>query len=45
MDNKNNKSFAYKLGQAFAAIAGICIMTILIALTARLVFWILGGIL
>lgn len=45
MDNKDKKSFAYKFGQVVAGVVGVCIMTILVVLTARFVFWILGGIL
>lgn len=45
MDNKDKKSFAYYVGQAFAGTIGICLMTILMALTAKLVFWLIGGIL
>lgn len=45
MDNKDKKSFAYRCGQVLAGVTGVCIMTILVALTARFVFWIIGGIL
>lgn len=45
MDNKDKKSLAYRIGQIFAGVVGVCLMTIIMALTARFVFWIIGGIL
>lgn len=38
MDTK--KTLAYKIGQALATTIGVCIITIIIALTAKLVLWI-----
>ena len=41
MENKDNKSFSYKVGQITAAILMACVSALLIALTAKLIFWIL----
>lgn len=45
MDNKNRKSFAYYVGQTFAGVVGVCLMSIIVALTAKLVFWLIGSVL
>lgn len=39
MDNKN--TFSYKLGQALGLIAVLCITAIVVALTIKLIMWIL----
>ena len=38
-NNKNN--FEYKVGQALAFVIGLCVATIIVALTAKLILWIL----
>lgn len=41
MENNNNKkSFSYRVGQLFAAILFACVAALLIAVTAKLIFWI-----
>ena len=40
MENENKKSFSYKVGQITAAILFGCVSAILIALTAKIIFWI-----
>lgn len=39
MDNKN--TFSYKLGQALGLIAVLCVAAIVVALTIKLIMWIL----
>lgn len=39
MDNKN--TFSYKLGQALGLITALCIAAIFVALTVKLIMWIL----
>lgn len=41
MENDNKNSLGYKVGQALAFIIGLCIATILVALTVKLILWIL----
>lgn len=41
MENNNKNSFGYKVGQALAFVIGLCIVAILIALTVKLILWIL----
>ena len=40
MDNNKN-TLAYKIGQAFAIIVCLCATAIIVALTAKLIIWIL----
>lgn len=39
MDN-NNKDLATKLGRAFGIVIGICLMALVIAVTAKVIMWI-----
>ena len=41
MDRDNKNTFSYKLGQAVGLIAVLCVEAILIALTVKLIMWIL----
>ena len=41
MENNNKNGLGYKAGQALAFVIGLCIAAILIALTAKLILWIL----
>lgn len=41
MENNNKNSFGYKVGQALDFVIGLCIAAILIALTVKLIMWIL----
>ena len=41
MESNNKNSFGYKVGQALAFIIGLCITAILVALTIKLIMWIL----
>ena len=41
MENNNKNSFGYKVGQALPFVIGLCIAAILIALTVKLILWIL----
>ena len=41
MENNNKNSFGYKVGQALAFVIGLRIVAILIALTVKLILWIL----
>lgn len=41
MENNNKNSLGYKVGQALAFVIGLYIAAILIALTAKLILWIL----
>lgn len=41
MENNNKNSLGYKVGQALAFVIGLCIVAILIALTVKLILWIL----
>lgn len=41
MDRDNKNTFSYKLGQAVGLIAVLCVAAILIALTVKLIMWIL----
>jgi len=41
MENNNKNSLGYKIGQALAFVIGLCLAAILIALTAKLIMWIL----
>ncbi len=41
MENNNKNSLGYKVGQALAFVIGLCIAAILIALTVKLILWIL----
>lgn len=43
MDKKEKKSFGYKVGYGIGTIVAICLATVFVALTARIVFWILSG--
>jgi len=39
MENKN--TLAYKIGQVFAIVVGLCAAAIVIALTVKLILWII----
>lgn len=41
MENNNKNSLGYKIGQDLAFVIGLCLAAILIALTAKLIMWIL----
>lgn len=41
MENNNKNSFGYKVGQALAFVIGLCVAAILVALTVKLILWIL----
>lgn len=41
MENDNKNSLGYKVGQALAFIIGLCIATKIVALTVKLILWIL----
>ena len=41
MENNNKNSFGYKVGQALAFVFGLCVAAILVALTVKLILWIL----
>lgn len=41
METNNKNSLGYKVGQASAFIIGLCITAILVALTIKLIMWIL----
>ncbi len=41
MENNNKNSLGYKIGEALAFVIGLCLAAILIALTAKLIMWIL----
>lgn len=41
MENNNKNSLGYKVGQVLAFIIGLCIAAILVALTIKLIMWIL----
>ena len=41
MESNNKNSLGYKVGQALAFIIGLCIAAILVALTIKLIMWIL----
>lgn len=41
MESNNKNSLGYKIGQALAFVIGLCLAAILIALTAKLIMWIL----
>ncbi len=41
MENNNKNSLGYKVGQALAFVIGLCVAVILVALTVRLIMWIL----
>lgn len=41
MENNNKNSLGYKVGQALVFVIGLCIAAILIALTVKLIMWIL----
>lgn len=41
MESNNKNSLGYKVGQALAFVIGVCIATILVALTVKLILWIL----
>lgn len=41
MENNNKNSFGYKVGQDLAFVIGLCVAAILVALTVKLILWIL----
>lgn len=41
MESNNKNSLSYKIGQAMAIVAGLCVTAIVIALTVKLIMWIL----
>ena len=41
MENNNKNSFGYKVGQALVFVIGLCVAAILVALTVKLILWIL----
>lgn len=41
MENNNKNSFGYKVGQTLAFVIGLCVAAILVALTVKLILWIL----
>lgn len=41
MKNNNENNLGYKVGQALAFVIGLCIAAILVALTVKLILWIL----
>lgn len=41
MESNNKNSLGYKVGQALAFVIGVCIAAILVALTVKLIMWIL----
>lgn len=41
MENNNKNSFGYKIGQAIALVACLCVSAIVIALTVKCILWIL----
>ena len=41
MESNNKNSLGYKVGQALACVIGVCIAAILVALTVKLILWIL----
>lgn len=41
MESNNKNSIGYKVGQALAFVIGVCIAAILVALTVKLILWIL----
>lgn len=41
MDKDNKNTFSYKLGQAVGLIVVLCVAAILVALTVKLILWIL----
>ena len=41
MENNNKNSLGYKVGQALAFVIGVCVAAILVALTVKLILWIL----
>ncbi len=41
MESNNKNSLGYKVGQALVFVIGVCIAAILVALTVKLILWIL----
>lgn len=41
MENNNKNSLGYKVVQALAFVIGLCITSILVALTIKLIMWVL----
>lgn len=41
MESNKKNSLGYKVGQALAFVIGVCIAAILVALTVKLIMWIL----
>lgn len=41
MESNNKNSLGYQVGQALAFVIGVCIAAILVALTVKLIMWIL----
>ena len=41
MESNNKNSLGYEVGQALAFVIGVCIAAILVALTVKLIMWIL----
>lgn len=41
MENNNKNNLGYKVGQALALVAGLCIAAIVVALTVKFIMWIL----
>lgn len=41
MESNNKNSLGYEVGQALAFVIGVCIAAILVALTVKLILWIL----
>ena len=42
-ETKNSGSLAYKIGQAIALVACLCVSAIVIALTVKCILWMLEG--
>lgn len=42
MENKERKPLSYILGQIVAIVVGLCGLSIVVALTVKLIWWILG---
>lgn len=41
MESNNKNNLGYKVGQALAFVIGLCVAAILVALTVKLILWIL----
>lgn len=42
VETKKDKSFSYKVGEACFLLSILCVASIIVALTVKLVMWILG---